>query len=211
LQKRRFPYVKQASDDSWSLRRIGLGQNHLGSATHDPTGFDHYYKDLSQLPQSERDQRNFDHPDALDLELLRQHLELLQSGISIERPTYDFASHTRVAQSTLVEPTKVMIVDGILALHHSEIRRLFQLAIYVDVDDDLRFIRRLRRDITERGRTLDGVIQQYLTTIKLMHDSYVAPQKFIANMIISWRDDNDQAVRMLCDILEGVLEHHGES
>jgi uridine kinase len=165
---------------------------------------DHYYRDLSHLSQAERDKRNFDHPDALDLELLQRHLEALSIGESVERPSYDFASHTRLQRTTPLLPAPVIIIDGILALHHPGIRSLLALSIYVDVDDDLRFIRRLRRDISERGRTVDSVIAQYLASVKAMHDSYVEPQKYVADIIVSWRDYNDRAVRMLSDMIRGL-------
>jgi uridine kinase len=165
---------------------------------------DHYYRDLSHLSQADRDKRNFDHPDSLDLELLQTHLESLAKGNTVERPSYDFASHTRLQRTTTLTPAPVIIIDGILALHHPGIRNLLALSIYVDVDDDLRFIRRLRRDISERGRTVDSVISQYLATVKAMHDSYVEPQKYVADIIVSWRDYNDRAVRMLSDMIRGL-------
>ncbi len=168
---------------------------------------DHYYRDLSHLSQIERDKKNFDHPDSLDLDLLKSHLEDLSQGKAIDRPSYDFASHTRVSRRTTVTAAPVIILDGILALHHPEIRSLFSLSIYVDVDDDLRFIRRLRRDISERGRTVDSVINQYLTTVKAMHDTYVEPQKYVADIIVSWRDYNDRAVRMLGEMIKGLTKN----
>ncbi len=167
---------------------------------------DHYYKDLSHLSQSDRDKKNFDHPESLDLDLLKSHLEALASGLMIERPSYDFASHTRLQRTTPVAPAPVIIIDGILALHDPGIRSLLSLSIYVDVDDDLRFIRRLRRDISERGRTVDSVITQYLASVKAMHDTYVEPQKYVADIIVSWRDYNDRAVRMLGDMIRGLTK-----
>ncbi len=158
---------------------------------------DNYYQDLSHLPQHERDQRNFDHPDAFDTVLLNQHLTELLAGRAIERPTYDFASHTRLTTTLRIEPAPVLILDGILSLHWPEIRNLVNLAVFVDVDDDVRLIRRLRRDISERGRTVDSVVTQYLTTVKEMHDRFVAPQKQVADIIVSWMSYNDQAVAML--------------
>jgi uridine kinase len=168
---------------------------------------DHYYLDLSHLSIEERDLKNFDHPDALDLELLVLHLKDLKTGKSIERPHYDFPSHTRSLEKTILKPSRVILVDGILSLHHPEMRRLFDLTIYVDVDDDLRFIRRLQRDIVERGRTMQSVIQQYLTSVKTMHDTFVEPQKYLADIIISWRDDNKRAVQMLKEMVRGLLNN----
>lgn len=158
---------------------------------------DHYYKDLSHLAPAERDLCNFDHPDALELSLLRNQVRQLRDGETIERPSYDFASHTRTGAVVRLSPPRLIVVDGILALHDPELRQLFDLKIYVDVDDDVRFIRRLRRDVVERGRTVDSVIMQYLASVKDMHDQYVAPQKYVADLIISWMSYNDRAVAML--------------
>ncbi len=168
---------------------------------------DHYYRDLSHLSPEERDQKNFDHPDALDLDLLFQHLKDLKAGKSIKRPTYDFASHTRRIETVEIKSSRVILVDGILALHHSGMRNLFDLTIYVDLDDDLRFIRRLKRDIAERGRTMESVVQQYLTSVKSMHDSFVEPQKYLADIIISWRDNNERAVQMLKEMVRGIVKN----
>ena len=158
---------------------------------------DHYYHDLAHLPQSERDSRNYDHPDSFDTELLRQHLSELLAGREVARPTYDFATHTRTGETVLIKPAPVLVLDGILALHWAEIRQLLTLAVYVDVDDDVRCLRRLRRDINERGRNVDGVIQQYLQTVKPMHDTFVGPQKLVADIIVSWMQYNERAVAML--------------
>ena len=166
---------------------------------------DHYYSDLSHLPKDERDRRNFDHPQAFDTDLLHQHLAALTAGQQVERPTYDFASHTREGQAVTLNPAPVIILDGILALHWGEIRALCDLSVYVDVDDDVRFIRRLRRDISERGRSVDGVIKQYLETVKVMHDTFVAPQKHVADIIISWMDYNSRAVDMLAGTAKSWL------
>lgn len=158
---------------------------------------DHYYKDLSHLTPRERDCCNFDHPDALELDLLRLQVAQLRDGQSIDRPTYDFASHTRTGETVRLTPPSLVVVDGMLALHDPELRKHFDLKIFVDVDDDVRFIRRLRRDVVERGRTVDSVIGQYLASVKEMHDLYVAPQKYAADLIISWMTYNDRAVAML--------------
>lgn len=158
---------------------------------------DHYYRDLAHLSAAERDQRNFDHPEAFDTELLLNHVSRLVAGQSIRRPTYDFATHTRTGVEVNLEPCPIVVLDGILALHWADIRKLLALAVYVDVDDDVRFIRRLRRDVTERGRTVESVINQYLGTVKVMHDTFVAPQKRVADIIVDWHEYNDRAVAML--------------
>ena len=168
---------------------------------------DHYYADLSHLPKDERDRRNFDHPEAFDTELLHRHLAALTAGEHIERPTYDFSTHTRLRVAVDLAPAPVIILDGILALHWKEIRSLCDLTVYVDVDDDVRFIRRLRRDITERGRSVDGVIKQYLETVKVMHDTFVAPQKAVADIIVSWMEYNDRSVEMLAGTAKSWLAH----
>lgn len=159
--------------------------------------FDNYYRDLSHLSQAERDTRNFDHPDAFDTECMAAQLAALAQGHAIDRPTYDFATHTRIGATVRLAPKPVIVVDGILSLHWEAMRKLFDLKIFVDVDDDVRFIRRLKRDVSERGRTVDSVIQQYLTTVKGMNDLYVAPQKHKADIIVSWMSYNDSAVSML--------------
>ena len=171
---------------------------------------DHYYSDLSHLAKEERDRRNFDHPQAFDTDLLHRHLAALSAGQSIDRPTYDFATHTRVQPTVLLQPAPVIILDGILSLHWAEIRALCDLSVYVDVDDDVRFIRRLRRDISERGRSVEGVIKQYLETVKVMHDTFVAPQKHVADIIVSWMDYNSRAVDMLAGTAKSWLAHPGE-
>jgi uridine kinase len=136
---------------------------------------DHYYRDLAHLDPIARDQVNFDHPDALEMPLLINHVEILARGEGIDRPTYEFASHTRSSKIARIETAKVIIIDGIFALYSPEIRKHLSCSIFVDVSDDVRFIRRLQRDISERGRTNDGVIKQYLGTVKPMHDQFVAP------------------------------------
>ena len=158
---------------------------------------DHYYQDLSPLPKAERDRRNFDHPDSFDTPLLLQQLTDLAAGKPVQRPTYDFATHARTGVEVTLQPQPVVVLDGILALHWPEIRKLLDLSVFVDVDDDVRFIRRLRRDVSERGRTVESVISQYLGSVKVMHDLFVAPQKGVADIIVSWMDYNDRSVEML--------------
>lgn len=162
---------------------------------------DHYYNDLAHLPAAERDRRNFDHPDAFDKGLLLAHLKALRGGESVPRPTYDFATHTRTTEVVRLKPAPVIVLDGILALHWPEIRLILDLGVFVDVDDDVRLIRRLKRDISERGRTMDSVINQYLGTVKDMHDRFVAPQKQVADIIVSWMEYNDRAVSMLAGMV----------
>lgn len=163
---------------------------------------DHYYLDQSHLPMTERDRVNFDHPDAFDTKLIQSQLAALAAGQAVDRPTYDYATHSRVEKKVRIDPAPVILVDGILSLHWPEIRKLLDLAVFVDVSDDVRFIRRLRRDVSERGRTVESVITQYLRSVKAMHDTYVAPQKFVADIIVSWMEYNERAVAMLAGMIQ---------
>lgn len=169
----------------------GSGKTTVARAIHDSLGGgavlldqDAYYRDLAHLTLDERRQVNFDHPDSIDTELLIRHLEALAAGQAIEKPTYDFAAHTRAAQRERVEPSEVIIVEGILLLTDPRLRELFDIRIFVDVGDDVRFIRRLLRDTRERGRTMDNVIQQYLSTVRPMHLEFVEPSKRHADVIL---------------------------
>ncbi len=162
---------------------------------------DHYYHDLSRLAPEARDRNNFDHPDAIDSSLLMTQLAELAKGRPVFRPSYDFATHTRSKETVQIFPAPVIILDGIFTLYWPEIRNILSLSIFVDVDDDVRFIRRLMRDVNERGRTVEGVIQQYLSTVKVMHDQNVAPQKHAADIVVRWMKYNDQAVAMVSGLI----------
>ena len=133
--------------------------------------------------------------------LLVKHVELLAKGEGIDRPTYEFASHTRSSKVLHLDTAKVIIIDGIFALYSPEIRKHLSCSIFVDVSDDVRFIRRLQRDINERGRSNDGVIKQYLETVKPMHDQFVAPTKFNADLIIHWDHYKEQTIDMLAKMI----------
>ena len=165
---------------------------------------DNYYSDLSRLTMKERKQTNFDDPHSLDFDLLFSHISLLAKGEKILRPTYDFASHTRVEPSVEVVPSDVVIFDGIFALHYARLIDVFDLRIFVDVDDDLRFIRRLQRDTKERGRTIEGVIEQYLATVRPMHKKFIAPSKSHADLVINWENISWQPVESIL----GLIQHH---
>lgn len=147
--------------------------------------YDNYYKPQDHLSMEDRLKTNYDCPDALDTDLLVKHLRILQSGGSVDMPTYDFCIHTRQAELSHLSPTPIMIVDGILTFHDARMRELFDLKIFADADADERILRRLKRDVTERGRDIDGVIEQYLSTVKLMHGIYVEPTKKYADIIIN--------------------------
>lgn len=145
---------------------------------------DAYYKDLAHLPLEERKKVNFDHPDAFDTELMIAQLQLLAGAHAIDKPTYDYPAHTRAAATIRVEPRDVILVEGILLFADVRLRQLFDVKVYVDVADDVRFIRRLQRDVVERGRTMESVIQQYLTTVRPMHLEFVEPSKRYADIIL---------------------------
>ena len=146
---------------------------------------DDYYKDQSLLSMEDRVKTNYDCPDALDTDLLVKHLRQLQSGREVEIPNYDFCIHTRRGDFSVVAPTSVIIVDGILTFHDERLREMFDIKIFADADADERILRRLRRDVTERGRDIDGVIKQYVDTVKIMHGIYVEPTKKYADIIIN--------------------------
>ena len=166
---------------------------------------DAYYRDFSHLPPEERDRVNFDHPDALENDLLARHLDRLREGRSVRAPSYDFATRTREEAARRVPATPVVIVEGILILAEPEVRRRLDVKIYVDTDADLRFIRRLRRDLQERGRTLESVIDQYTETVRPMHLEFVEPSKRYADLILPLGGENDVAIETLAARLRSVL------
>lgn len=176
----------------------------LGDQTVLVLALDHYYHDLSHLSASERDARNFDHPDAIDWLLLSEHLEKLAGGDSIIRPTYSFKTHTR-EEPVSISPKPAIVIDGILTLYPAAIRALMKLSIFVDTVDDLRFIRRLRRDVAERGRTNDSVINQYLGSVRPMYAQYVMPQRDVADLVIPWEHYNETAISSLVHVIRGLL------
>lgn len=158
---------------------------------------DHYYRDLSHLSPSERNEVNFDSPQALDMSALADDLMTLKKGRAISRPTYCFASHTRLPDKVDFHPKRFIVLDGILSNYDPAIRQLVDRAIFVDVAADLRFIRRLQRDLTERGRSVQSVVDQYLDTVRQMYDTYVLPQKHKAQHIVDWTDYDYEAVDRL--------------
>lgn len=158
---------------------------------------DAYYKDLSHLGLEERRQVNFDHPDSIDTDLMVAHLLELRSGRPIRKPAYDFAAHTRAAATVEIEPREVVVVDGILLFAEERLRELFDIKIFVDVDDDVRFIRRLQRDVAERGREMEDIIRQYLATVRPMHLEFVEPSKRYADVIIPQGGHNRIGVEMI--------------
>jgi uridine kinase len=166
---------------------------------------DSYYRDLKALPLDERRKANFDHPDSFDGELLLHHLQELSAGRPIERPIYDFAAHSRQPGTMRIEPFPVVLVEGILIFHDERMRRLMDLRIFVDCEADIRFTRRLERDIRERGRTVESVIEQYLTTVRPMHEQFVAPCIRYADVIIPHGGYNDTAIDLVLQKIQSVL------
>lgn len=171
---------------------------------------DRYYRDRSHLPLAERDQVNFDHPDALETDLLVEHLRQLRMGQAVEAPTYDFAAHTRRPETELIESCQIILVEGILIFVEAALRERFDIKIFVDTDADIRFIRRLRRDIAERGRTLDSVVEQYLTTVRPMHLEFVEPSKRYADLIIPEGGYNTVAHDMVVARIRQMLHEGGD-
>ncbi|MBI4758375.1 MAG: uridine kinase [Chloroflexi bacterium] len=166
---------------------------------------DAYYQDQGQTPMEERRRINYDHPDALDNDLLVSHLRDLRAGKAIEKPIYDFTTCTRTGETVHVEPADVIIVEGILILENPRLRALMDLKLFVDTDPDVRFIRRLQRDLVERGRTIESVIGQYLETVRPMHLEFVEPSKRYADVIIPEGGFNEAALNMIAARLEYIL------
>lgn len=171
--------------------------DHLpGAAT---LAFDAYYRDLAHLPVEERARTNFDHPDALDVDLFRAHLDHLRDGRPIDVPTYDFTTHTRAPASTRVDPVEHVIVDGILLLAFPEIAARLDVRVYIDVPEQVRFERRLARDVSERGRRPDDVERQFHDTVRPMHDRYVEPSRRFADVVVRVGDPYPEVSRRLAE------------
>jgi uridine kinase len=165
---------------------------------------DRYYRDRNDLRLEERAALNYDHPDSLETDLLVEHVHALRDGQAVEVPVYDFARHARQAATDTVTSRKAIIVEGILILTDPELRKLMDVKVFVDADDDLRFIRRLQRDISERGRTVASVIEQYLGTVKPMHLEFVEPSKRYADIIIPVGGHNAVAIDMLLTLIRSL-------
>ena len=166
---------------------------------------DSYYRNLADMPLDERHQANFDHPDSIDSEMLVNHLKRLKSGQSIEMPVYDFKSHVRSNEYNHIDPKPVVIVEGILIFAEPRVLSLLDVRIFVDTPDDIRFIRRLQRDINERGRTVDSVIAQYFTTVRPMHFEFVEPSKRYADVIIPEGGQTDVGIEFICGLVREKL------
>ena len=196
----------------------GSGKTTVARAIHDAlsvdTAFidqDAYYLDLAHLDLAERRRVNFDHPDSMDTDLFVDHLTRLSRGETIEKPTYDFTAHTRAGGTVTIPRKDVVLVDGILLFVEPRVRELFDIKIFVDVADDVRFIRRLERDITERGRSVAMVIRQYLETVRPMHLEFVEPSKRHADIILPGGGHNRIGVEMVLARVELELRRRRSS
>jgi len=172
---------------------------------------DSYYRDLSHLPYEKRTHVNFDHPDALETDLLIRHLVALRDGLAVDVPVYDFTHYTRTGTTRRIEPRRVILVEGILIFAEKALRDLFDVRIFVDADADIRFIRRLQRDLEERGRSTGSVIQQYMGTVRPMHLEFVEPSKRYADVIIPEGGFNTVALDMVVARVEAMLRDPGRS
>jgi uridine kinase len=183
------------------LERVGA--DHIALLPHDA-----YYKDLENLPRAQRDLVNFDHPDSLETDLLVRHIRELREWRAVDIPIYDFTTHARTHRTQHIDPQPVILVEGILIFHEPTLRELFDVKIFVDTDPDIRFIRRLQRDILERGRTVESVIRQYQTTVRPMHLEFVEASKRHADVIIPEGGLNTVAMDMVVARMESMLAHH---
>jgi uridine kinase len=180
--------------------RNAVGEDRIAYIMHDS-----YYREVSHLPLEARAQLNFDHPNSLDTGLLVEHLRLLLDNISVEVPIYDFTSHGRTGETVTVYPHPVILVEGILIFAEPDLRPLFDVKLFVDTEDDIRFIRRLTRDIAERGRALESIVDQWLATVKPMHDEFVEPSKRWADIIIPHGGKNRVAMEMVVSRIESLM------
>lgn len=183
------------------VRRIvdSLGSEHVTLLDHD-----RYYRDRNDLRLEERAALNYDHPDSLETDLLVRHVRDLKAGKAVEAPRYDFTRHARLTEKDTLQPRRALIVEGILIFTDSELRELMDIKVFVDTDSDTRFIRRLQRDVAERGRTMESVIDQYQGTVKPMHREFVEPSKRYADVIIPLGGHNTVAVDLLLTMLRSV-------
>ncbi len=167
---------------------------------------DYYYKEHSELTYEERTRLNYDHPQAFDTDMMVEHIKALKSCLPIEHPVYSFVEHNRTSETVTVMPSKVIIVDGILIFENRELRDLMDIKVYVDTDADVRLARRVLRDVKDRGRSMESVIDQYITTVKPMHEEFVEPSKKYADVIIPEGGFNSVAVRMLIQNIRSLID-----
>lgn len=166
---------------------------------------DDYYKDQSDISFEERVKVNYDHPFAFDMDLLIEDLKKLKAGKSIHKPVYDFVKHTRSSTIDVIEPSDVLVVEGLMALEEQALRELLDIKVFVDTDADIRFIRRLVRDVKKRGRSMESVVTQYLSTVRLMHEQFVEPSKRYADIIIPEGAHNVVAIDLLTTKISSII------
>ena len=166
---------------------------------------DSYYNNTTGLTPAERAAINFDHPDAFDWKLLTEHIRLLKNGEAVEQPTYSYIESNRQKETIHVEPKPVVIIEGIMALHYKKLRDMMDLKIFVDTDDDVRLIRNIRRDVVERGRTVDMVLDRYEKVLKPMHEQFIEPTKKFADLIIPLGGDNKTGIHILKTYIQGIV------
>ncbi|MFW7378543.1 MAG: uridine kinase [Oligoflexus sp.] len=201
------PFMVAVSGGSGSGKTTFVRMLQEKLQNHDPLviSIDHYYQDLSHLTPEERVRQNFDDPSAIEKDLLREQISLLRRGIPVERPIYDYATHTRRPGSVTLKPSSLIILDGIFSLCYHELLQLLDLKLFIDVDDDIRVVRRVGRDMAERGRSFDSCVQQYLGTVKAMHQKYIEPTKKHADYIIPWHQTNHKALNYTAGLLATEL------
>ncbi len=170
---------------------------------------DSYYRDLEEVPFRDREARNFDHPDAFDSDLMRQHLRELLEGHPIEQPVYDYSQHRRTRETRRISDHLVIVLEGILIFHDPELRALMDIKLYVDADSDVRLIRRLRRDLTERGRSVDAILRQYEDSVRPMHLQFVEPSKRFADVIIPGGGHTKVAIDLVKTKIRELLRERG--
>jgi len=168
---------------------------------------DSYYKEYSHLSKTEKDRLNFDHPNSLDNRLFVEHLALLKQGQSVLAPVYDFATHSRLTNTIIIKPSSVILVDGILLLVEPKIREILDIKIFLDTPADIRILRRLHRDINERGRTVESVINQYLTTVRPMHEQFVEPSKQYADLILFGENWSESQLETVINLILNKLSN----
>jgi uridine kinase len=208
-QKRFVPFVLGIAGGS------GSGKTTIArailSALPEGTGIlieqDHYYRAQPHLPLSERERLNYDHPEALEIELLCAHLDTLRAGAAVVRPTYDFANHDRAKEGVVIEAAPVIVVEGILVLAEERLRARFDAKIFVDTDPDIRLMRRIRRDLEQRGRTFAQVRKQYYDTVRPMHVAFVEPSKRFADVIVPEGGQNRVALELLMSHVQSRVSH----
>lgn len=179
-----------------------IGEDNIALLQHDS-----YYRDLKHLSLEERSKQNFDHPSSLETELMIRHINALKEGYHIEVPIYDFTKHIRKEETNVVYPKKVVLVDGILIFSEKELRKQMDIKLYVDTDDDIRLLRRIKRDIMERDRSLENVLQQYEEFVRPMHLEFVEPSKRYADIIIPRGGENQVALQMVNALIQEQLKN----